>query len=887
MGVSNWAGNDMLNGVLKRCVALLCVAWSSCLLLADSVEAPRLRLPAIAQPQRVHAELTIDPAAAEFSGIVEIDLQFLKPSSFLWLNADDLKIKDVTLIRAKKSVKARAVQDQPDYVRVDFAEVITPGDAKLRITYTGILNTVNNYGVFKEKEGDDWYVFTFFEPMNARRAFPCFDEPSYKIPWQLTLHIPSRHLGFSNTNPESESHEASGMKTILFHETKPLPSYLVAFAVGPFEIVDAGKAGRNRTQLRIITPRGKSDQARYAAETCPPLFELLENFFDIPYPYEKLDQIAVPQTGFAMENPGLITYWQTGLLAPREQQTLEWKESYASVIAHEMSHQWFGDLVTLSWWNEIWLNESFASWVSRKITDQWKPEWKISTSVYVLDRARTLDSLISARKIRQPIESNDDIQNYVDFITYSKGESILLMFERWIGEEKFRKGVQRYLKAHFWGNATTEDFLAAMSAEIGVDPAPAFNSFLDQGGVPLVAVRLSCENGSAVLTAHQERYLPAGSQGNAAQTWQIPFCVRYGDGDVHEQACALLNKPDQEIQLKTGACPNWLVANANATGYYYVQYDDRLANDLVTNGIQELTTRERLGVLSDFNAMVRAGKMSIARVLSVIPEFLKDPDPQILDSTIDIVLKLDPDLISPELRLKYQSFVRNLYGKRVRQLGWRSRPDEDLQTTLVRPRLLSLVAIQGQDPELIAEATKLAKQWLSDRSGVAFDVLPDVLRIAARNGDRALFDEFIQNARQTDDLKEKRLLIGTTADFIDPELHQEALRLMFSKDFDPRDSFDTVRSDEPENWQSEWEFFKQNYDAILKLLPGDDAAGLPRLSARFCDEQHKTDVQSFWQPRVSKIEGAPRNLNRTLETISLCQTFRDAHLKEVADFLNR
>jgi len=645
-------------------LALGMFGFSSQAFSSDSSKVPQLRLPGIAKPERYSVELTIVPTSATFTGVAEIDMEFQQDTTFLWLNANDLKVKEVSLQQGKDLISAHATQSQPDYVKLDFDHPVHSGKARLHVSYSGILNTIDNSAVFKEKEGGDWYVFTFFEPRNARRAFPCFDEPSYKVPWQLTLHVPKEDVAVSNTNAVSEAAEKDGMKKVVVAETKPLPSYLVAFAVGPFEIVDAGKAGKNHTLLRIITPRGKSSQARYAVATCPQIFSLLEDYFGIPYPYEKLDQIAVPQTGFAMENPGLITYWQTGLLAPPEQETFLWKRSYASVNAHEMAHQWFGDLVTMSWWDEIWLNESFASWMSTRIENQWKPEWKIQTSnMSSLQRAMSGDSLVSARKIRQPITTNDDIENYVDAITYDKGESILYMFEKWIGEEKFQRGVQRYLKAHAWGNATTEDFLAALSAEVGFDIAPAFNSFLDQGGVPLVSAELICGEKGAKLRMYQQRYLPIGSEGTPVQIWQIPVCVRYVIGSSADQKCTLLKETEADFPLsQSGSCPDWVLGNAGETGYYHVRYQNDLLNGLLQKGMSALTTRERLGLLTDLYAMAKNGSLPTAKVLSAIPAFLQDSDSHVLTATLDVVAAIDPYLVPHDLQPNYQRFIRKLYG---------------------------------------------------------------------------------------------------------------------------------------------------------------------------------------------------------------------------------
>ena len=354
-------------------------------------------------------------------------------------------------------------------------------------------------GIFRQKTGDDWYAFTQFEATDARRAFPCFDEPSYKVPWRLALTIPKGDIAVSNTPVAKEVSAGDGLRTVIFEETKPLPSYLVAFGIGPFDVVDAGRAGIKHTPIRMIVPRGQASEARYAVETTGQILALLEKYFGTPYPYAKLDNLVIPQTVRfgAMENAGLITCNERILLAKPAEETADFKRGWASVCAHETAHQWFGDLVTLAWWDDTWLNESFATWMSRKIVEQWKPEWDTPVS-NVAARAGTMegDSLATARKIRQPIESKGDIDNAFDNISYGKGAAVLAMFEAWVGPEKFQKGVRRYLGEHAFGNATYKDFLNALEAEGGAGVGKAFATFLDQPGVPLVSLDLVCGSGA-------------------------------------------------------------------------------------------------------------------------------------------------------------------------------------------------------------------------------------------------------------------------------------------------------------------------------------------------------------------------------------------------------
>ena len=785
------------------------------------------------------------------------------------------------------TVPAHAVDGKADFVGFAFDRAIGPGAVKLHIDYTGSLDETSTQGLFRQKDGQDWYAFSQFESTDARRAFPCFDEPSYKVPWQLTLRIPKGTTAVSNTPTLSQS-EQNGLRVVRFRKTPPLPSYLIALAVGPFEYVDAGKAGARKIPIRIVTPRGKASQARYAARTTGPLLERLEAYFGMPYPYEKLDQLAIPQTVTfgAMENAGLITWSERILIAPPAEETIDFQRVQASINAHEMAHQWFGDLVTLAWWDDVWLNESFATWMADRTIIAWKPEWHEDvTRMQATSNVMFDDVLVTARKIRQEIASNDDIVNAFDGITYQKGAAVLTMFESWIGPEKFQAGVHNYLEAHRFGNATERDFLQSIESASQPGIAAAFSTFLDQPGVPVVSV--SCGSGSDKLVLSQKRLLPIGSTGSTAQTWKIPVCARGGSSGKSARVCGLLSESNGSIAAPAGACSGWVLANDGELGYYRALYEKDALEKLLAVANKELTLPERVGLIRDVNALSEAGALPMTDALALVPRFAEDPARQIVLATLRIASDIHDHLVPEDLRANYARFLSTMYGERVRALGFTPKPGEDDETRLLRVNLVPFVAREGQEPELQAQARRLALLWLDDRKAIDAALAGQVLDVAAHHGDRELFDRFLAAARAAKVRRDRQRLLDALGAFPDPALVKQGFALFLGNEFDSRESSRTVYSAvrQPDSRQLVWDFFKENYDAIVAKTPREVTGTLPEVGDGFCDSAHRKELESFFQGRVEKLPGGPRVLAQTLETIDLCIASREAQEGGVRKFL--
>jgi alanyl aminopeptidase len=592
------------------------------LALATAAAVPDFRLPNTVRPLRYTLDLTIVPDPPQLSGSVEIELETVQTAEYIWLNAKDIEVSSAWISGASGRRAIRAAAAGGEFLSLAGEAPFPAGRWRIGIHYSARLNQKERVGAYRRSDGRDWYVYTAFTAIDARRAFPCFDQPEFKTPWRATLHVPVSATALFNSRMLSETQEAGGMKRVEFAETRPLPSEVVAFAVGPFHLVDDGLAGRNGIPVRIVTPRGRAGEAARALGAARQIVARLEEYTGIPYPWDKLDQLAVLDMPFgAIENPGIIAYRDRILLARPDQDTAERREAMRGTMAHELAHQWFGNLVTQRWWDDVWLSEGFASWLGAKIADLDLPESQRGIAA-VESRARIMAN--DKRPVRLEMRSREDMRQVYSGIVYQKGAAVLRMLEHWLGAEPFRRGLRRYLTAHAMGTATTADLAAALRAETNVDVTPVFNSYLNQPGFPVLRATLDCAANKVLI--RQE----------SALSWNTPVCVR--------GTCSLISGAAAEAPLE--ACPAW--PNDAGAGYFRLRAET--LGPVLSSGWALLTAAERLSAAHDAAASSPDAQMTF------LPVLLRDRDAHVLAAGLRIALRLIDD---PDRRAK----VREMLGR--------------------------------------------------------------------------------------------------------------------------------------------------------------------------------------------------------------------------------
>jgi alanyl aminopeptidase len=864
--------------------------------------APLGRLPSDARPTRYALTLRIDPSRPRFEGVADIAVELDRLRDVIWLHGRDLAVRRATIQpEGWPALEARWEQVSPSGVAaLRPSAPVGPGRVTVHVEYDAPFGG-NDEGLYAVERGGDHYAFSQFESTDARRAFPCFDEPAFKAPFDVVLSVPHGLAALSNTHEVSRAPEPSspGWDHVAFAPTERLPSYLVFFGVGPLDVVPApdvppSAVRRRPLPLRGVATRGRGRELAYALSHTGAIVTALESYFGSEYPYDKLDLLAVPDKSGGMENAGAITFGEGILLIDEKTAPVEARSTFVAVTGHEIAHQWFGDLVTMPWWNDVWLNEAFATWMEPRLVAAIEPD--LHPEIEALDsahRAMAADSLVSARKIRQEIADDNDIESAFDAITYDKGGAVLSMFERWLGPETFQRGIHGYLGAHRFGTAVADDLLAALSAAAGRDVSGPFRTFLDQPGLPLVEATLVC-GPAPRLQLKQSRFLPAGSSGSSdGSLWQIPVCARYPDGKEIREACTVLTGREGALPLTSGAgsCPAWVMPNADAAGYYRWSLAPADARKLAA-ALPALRERERISFAGNVMASFVRASSPTADVMDALAPLAADGSYAVAGTPMELLNTLGRWLEGDPLHAQVEAYAGALYAPAYRALGWEPKKGqaEPSGRVILRRIVLDFLAFTARDKAVRREAAARGRAYLEGHPEAVSPELANVaLQVAAEEGGAPFFDALVAAlASETREVQRRRLLaaIGSVAD---PALAARARAL----ELDPRVRVNevtrilAVQLRRAQTRDAAWAFLTGNLDKLLARIPVFSASDVVWHATSYCDRAHRDELEKLFAPRIAAIEGGPRSLAGALEEMNLCVARRTAQEPSAREFFAR
>jgi alanyl aminopeptidase len=855
---------------------------------------PLTRLPDWAVPESYALAIKSDPNAAGFSGAVTIAVDLKRASDYLWLHGKDLKVSSVTVTDAAGHAHAGKYDGavtpeaaKAGVARIDFGTVLAPQKITLKLAYTAPYNQTLQ-GYYKVMFAGNAYLQTQMEPISARLALPCFDEPGFKAPLTLALTIPDADKAAANA-PETGSKPAGrGWKTLTFAPTKPLPTYLYAWLVGPWDIVDGPTIPPDRWRgtpvpVRGIATKGNGAQMKRALAMVPGIIEHEEAYYGFGYPFGKLDLAALPDfSAGAMENAGLVTFRDWLLLLSPDSAPSAVRSTF-NVEAHELAHQWTGNTVTLEWWNDIWLNEAFATWMQQKVEGEIHPDWQAHLGRIADGQgAMQMDSLASARMIRQPITGNGDIATAFDGITYRKGAAVIGMFEHFVGDKVFQRGMRAYIKTHAFGNADADDLVDAIASAAGKGETfkRAFKSFLNQNGVPLLATKLDCgHQGKAVLKLSQSRYLPLGSAGDADRLWGIPVCVRF----PHGEQCQLQGTRTADMQIDGGQCPAWYMPNADGDGYYRFEMatSDRAA---LMKVIAQRNDGEQLAYADAIGAAFRRGDIDAPEVLAAMREFAPSRVRQIALAPLETVEWIyDHATRTDAQRAAIRNAVAAAYLPRLQALGYQRRAGESADAVLLRSALAEALGFEFKVPAVRAEllkqgraALKPGKDGLPDLLAANPDLLRAALSVAVQDDGKPAVDELLAALPKTTDPVRRNAMLGALS-------HAQGAEADVVRDFALSPAVKVgemgmlLRGGRSTASQRDdlWAWFTAHYARIVARTGVFSGGYLPRIAADGgCSDAEAARVKAFFEPRLGQVPGLARGLAQTDESISLCAALK-------------
>ncbi len=850
------------------------------------------RLPKDAVPSHYTIRFQVDIAAGTFAGEEKIQLRLAKASPTITLNSVGLSISDAYVMSGGKKIVAKVTpQPEQEMTVLEFqqnavASNVPAGAAELHLKFSAPLRD-DLRGLYRTKSERRQYAATQFEATYARMAFPSFDEPEFKATFDISVETAAADTAISNgALLRTIAGPGAGKHTLEFARSPKISTYLVALAVGDFGCVEGAADG---TPIRVCAVPEKKELGRFALQAAENFLGYYNRYYGIRYPFKKLDMVAIPNYEWGgMENTAAIFYKERALLIDEKSASVGAKRGVASVVAHEMAHQWFGDLVTMQWWDNVWLNEGFATWMTFKPLAEWDKAWDQSVNrALSASFVITQDSLASSRPIRANGNTPEEIKELFDGVAYAKGGAVLRMVEAYVGEEAFRQGVNRYLQKHANGNATAEDLWTQLTAASRKPVDKIMQTFVDHPGVPLLSVDSSCGGGKTFLKLTQERFGgEAQARGVPNTQWNIPVCTRsLGLGPA---SCSLMTKPTHEIVF--AGCDERFI-NAGASGYYRTAYAPAMFAKISAAAAEsKLTPAETIVLLGDQWALVRTGNVAIGDYLDLSGKLRNSQETAVVQQVIGRVAGIRLTFTDDVTRPKFDAWQMSVLRPAMERVGLEPKTNDTDETRNLRAQIFALMGDMGEAAS-IARARAIVERALADPGSVDAGMANVAFSIAAANGDAALYDRIYAavtgKSTKAQSPEQYSRLLFTLAEFRDPALVKRSLEFVRSPQMPPQDviGFMSTLIGNPATRDTAWAFLKLHWVEMREKVVSFGGGGAVGALGGYCDLDHRKDIEDFF--RDHRAPGAERTVRLALERITSCVEFKQKQGPEFEKWLAR
>lgn len=774
------------------------------------------KLPKDIVPQHYVAHLTPDIAGRSFKGTETISLKVLKASKKIVLHAHNLSIDSAQLKGKDGLLLPLQAEFDKQLLSFSLPQEIAPGDYELMLSFQGKINATGNGLFFMDYKVDGQkktMLATTMQPAFARSMLPLWDEPAFRATFQLSVDIPSNFQAYSNTPVTKQEKLANGLQRVQFGVTPKMSSYLLALVAGETERVSAMQDG---VDVGIITTVGKKDSAAFALQSSKDLLHYYNRYFDVPYPLPKLDQIAIPGgISGAMENWGAVIYNEATLLFDPKKSPESTKQTTFSINAHEISHMWFGDLVTMAWWDNLWINEGFATWIAAKATAHFHPEWHSKLSdLAEREGVMARDARPTTHPIQVPVENEEQAVGAFNNVTYIKSQAFLRMLESYLGEEVFQRGMRAYIKQHQYSNTTSADLWSALEKASGKQVGKLARDWTTQPGFPLVKVTQSCENGKRKVTLSQQQFRSDRSE-PLKITWQIP--VEMGEiGGKMEYV--LLDTASKTFTRPS--CQGSLVVDPNSVGYYRVQYDEQSFSEL-TKQVRQLPDDGRLKLVIDTWALVSKEQLPMAEYLQLVQQMKNEPRAIIWDTMLTKLTAAAKLLQGTPEQARLQAYIRDVANAKFQHLGWEEKAGETVENKKLRTQLALILAESG-DQAAITRAKQQFQRYVANPSSVAKESIDFVMLTAGRHADNDTYESLLTLLKNGKTTEEKQRYLLALASASDPKLAARSLPLALSGELPPLLSMMVAPMVAQDQHNAlAWEFVTKNATALAKVIPAE------------------------------------------------------------------